>query len=279
VSLLPPPPKLVDLNELEHTEQQTELVPRIRAVPDLEQGPPPDWLSRAAAPLRIELGDDPQESIDLANFEIARQRQVLVELGAADAADLRRETEQLRAELEARRSELTTLRNLVRSESEAHEQSLVARRAELAELERGVAAAEECEWRQEPGRALFPDGIETHPELAERLKTVRTKKSRIKKNGRIIVDGDEDLPTATQLGNQAAVEIAELLATVYNAEHRAILRTMTGDGLDDASRRLRRAQSTIAAAFTGSSFKVAPRYHKLCVAELKIRAEYLSQVR
>jgi cell division protein FtsB len=248
--------------------------------------------------------------------EVQQLRQQLAALGVVERDALRRELEQLRAELPALRFEQNTLVAevqplraevaVIRQEqsqaaalrtelqqlhatkaalegSVAQLQPIVQQanqaRAELAELGRQVIETREIAILQEVGIYEYRHPLDGSPAYKARLVGITSRIKDAAKAGNAVAGSTTwTVNGSAREGAKMVREFSKLMLRAYNNEAESSVHAMKPYTLESAVARLEKARATIVNLGGTMNIRVTDSYHKLRVEELELTADYLAKV-
>ncbi|WP_203231409.1 DUF4041 domain-containing protein [Nocardioides caldifontis] len=194
--------------------------------------------------------------------ELDRLRADMARLGVLDVAELSRQRDQLRVEVDAQRARLTA----ERTEMER----------QLADLRQRVVVTQEDEILQEVGVYRYRHPLSDSVAFRDALARVQGQiKTMVRADG-----GAIEATTSWQVNGSAAEgrkmvrDISKLMLRAYNAEADNLVRGLKPYKLPTAIDRLEKVAFTIAKLGASMSIRVSPANHRLRVQELELTADY-----
>jgi Domain of unknown function (DUF4041)/Protein of unknown function (DUF2510)/Meiotically up-regulated gene 113 len=194
--------------------------------------------------------------------ELERLRGEMQRLGVLDVAELRREREELHAEIAQQRA--------------SFEQERFALDAQLTDLRNTVVLTQEAEILQEIGiyeyRHPLSDSIAYKAELTRLQGQIKTL---AKQEGGAIRGATQwQVNGSAAQGHKMVKDFSKLMLRAYNAEADNMVRGMKPYKLDSAVDRLNKVVNTIQNLGKTMSIQVTPEYHRLRIRELELAADY-----
>lgn len=238
--------------------------------------PPPEAASRQASvsdadpvvTTKIPLFGARKHARDLTERVTELQCQ-LQELGAMEAVELARQTEDLRAEHQRstaqQRDELTQLA--------ARKISAIA---QLRAAQRNLVDTNEALALQEVGLYEYSHPLQDAVAYKDRLTRLQREiKDAAKPNG-YAVSGTTSWTVNNSLaeGKKLVRDMSKLLLRAYNAEADTLVRGLKPYRLEAAVDRLNKTVATIERLGRMMDIRISPRYHALRVDELRLTADY-----
>jgi hypothetical protein len=182
-------------------------------------------------------------------------------LGILELADLERERDALRSDINAMRLQL------------GREKS--ALEAEIAELRRRVVTTQEAEILQEVGiyeyRHPLSDSVAYKAELAKLQDRI---KSTVKQDAAVLAAQGWTVNGSEAQGRKMIRDYSKLMLRAYNAEADNLVRGLKPYKLESAIDRLDKVAATIERLGKTMSIRVSHQYHLLRIKELELTADY-----
>lgn len=187
--------------------------------------------------------------------ELEQLRAEMQRLGVLDAADLQREAERLRTEVEGLRREYAEQRSQLESE--------------LSKLRQRVALTQEEEILQEVGIYTYRHPLNDSVAYREQLKVLQEQiKAMARKDGGAIqATSNWQVNGSAAQGRKMVSDFSKLMLRAYNAEADNLSRGMKPYKLATAVDRLEKVAFTIERLGKTMSIRVAPEYHRLRIKE------------
>jgi Membrane-bound metallopeptidase len=213
---------------------------------------------------KIPLFGARKKAAELAS-RLAEAERALAELGALDVVELEKkkaalaaETEEMTAELEARRAQLED---------------------QIKVLEARVVKTEETEILQEIGIYEYRHPLDESVTYKERLKDLKAQiRSMAKRDGGAIVAAtDWEVNGSKAQGRKMVRETSKLLLRAYNAEADNLVRGMKPYKLDASIDRLNKSVLAIAKLGQTMNIHISAPYHELRILELEMTADFINK--
>jgi hypothetical protein len=194
--------------------------------------------------------------------ELEQLRAEMQRLGVLDAADLQREADRLRGEVEGLRRDYAAQRSSLE--------------AELSALRKRVAVTQEEEILQEVGIYTYRHPLDDSVAYREQLKALQDQiKAMARKDGGAIqATTSWQVNGSVAQGRKMVSDFSKLMLRAYNAEADNLSRGMKPYKLATAVDRLDKVAVTIERLGKTMSIRVAPEYHRLRIKELELAADY-----
>jgi hypothetical protein len=194
--------------------------------------------------------------------ELDRLRGEMQRLGVLDIAELRREREELQAQVAQHRA--------------AFEQERSTLSTQLAELRHTVVLTQEAEILQEVGiyeyRHPLADSIAYKAELSRLQDQIKTLAKQ--EGGAIRGAAQWQVNGSAAQGRKMVKDFSKLMLRAYNAEADNMVRGMKPYKLDSAVDRLNKVVKTIQNLGKTMSIEVTAEFHRLRIRELELAADY-----
>lgn len=197
--------------------------------------------------------------------------------------ELAAETERVRSELAA---EVERARTGLATESERAERELADLRAQtqdvrakLAELRKQVVTTDEAFLLQEAGMYEYQHPLGNVVAYKARLATVKDKmKAMVRAGDAVLTPVPWTVNGSARSGAKMLRDHSRLMLRAYNTEADNLVRTMRPHRLDSSIERLDKSREMITRLGKTESISISDAYHRLRVEELELTADYQNKL-
>ncbi|WP_170981689.1 DUF4041 domain-containing protein [Nocardioides dongxiaopingii] len=193
--------------------------------------------------------------------ELEATRSQVASLGAMDAVEIARLTEQRRTELSTVQREIATAR------------------AELKALRADIVDTDDVHMLQSAGIYEFAHPLENSVTYKQRLKSLKDSyKSLVRSNQAVSATTNWTIDGSLQRGAKMVKDTSKLMLRAYNAEADNCVKVVRPHSLETNVQRLDKAREAIAKLGSIMSIRITDQYHWQRVNEVRLTADYHAKV-